>query len=184
LQPVSTDAARYDRRTMIFHWATAILVAVQWLGAQTIDWFPRGALRADAKSMHITGGLLLTAILVARVGWRLTRGRRLPLADRGLLNVLAKGTHWALYALLAVMVVAGMTIVAYEGENIFNLFHTPGIAEGNHELGDRLEDFHGTIGWIILAVAGFHASAALVHRYVWHDGVLGRMLPPPKGQRD
>ena len=26
----------------------------------------------------------------------------------------------------------------------------------------------------ILALAGLHASAALVHRYLWHDGLLGR----------
>ena len=29
----------------------------------------------------------------------------------------------------------------------------------------------------ILALAGLHASAALVHRYLWHDGLLGRMWP-------
>jgi cytochrome b561 len=177
LQPVSIGAQRYDRLTIIFHWATAILVIAQWLGAQTIDWFPKGALRVDAKSMHITGGVILASILAARVIWRLTYGRRLAAADRGLLQVLAKGTHWVLYTLLAVMVVAGVTIVVVEGESIFNLFNIPGAASDNHDLGDRLESFHGTIGWIILAVAGVHASAALVHRYVWHDGVLGRMLP-------
>ena len=33
------------------------------------------------------------------------------------------------------------------------------------------------VGWVILALAGLHAGAALVHRYLWHDGVLARMLP-------
>jgi cytochrome b561 len=177
MQSVSLDAPRYDRLTILLHWATAILVAAQWLGAQSIDLFPKGSLRVDAKSMHITGGLLLTLILVVRVVWRLTYGRRLPLADKGALNVLAKMTHWALYGLLGVMVVAGMTIVAVEGESIFNLFSIPGAASANRDLGHRIEDFHGTVGWIILAVAGVHASAALIHRYLWHDGVLNRMLP-------
>ena len=67
MQPVSTDAQRYDPATMFLHWATAVLVAAQWLGAQTIDWFPRGPLRVDARSMHITGGVLLAALLVARL---------------------------------------------------------------------------------------------------------------------
>ena len=78
MQPVSISAARYDRATILFHWATAILVAVQWLGAQTIDWFPSGPWRVDARSLHITFGILLAVLLVGRIGWRLTKGRRLP----------------------------------------------------------------------------------------------------------
>ena len=92
MQPVSTDAKRYDPTTMFFHWATAVLVVTQWLGAQTIDWFPRGPLRVDARSVHITVGVTLAALLAARVLWRATGGRRLPLADHGALNLVAKGT--------------------------------------------------------------------------------------------
>jgi len=40
-----------------------------------------------------------------------------------------------------------------------------------------VQEVHATIAWLILALAGLHASAALVHRCLWHDGVLGRMLP-------
>ena len=56
MQPVSLAATRYDTTTIVFHWATAILVATQWLGAQIIDWFPKGTLRVDARSMHIVCG--------------------------------------------------------------------------------------------------------------------------------
>jgi cytochrome b561 len=163
--------------TIIFHWITAILVATQWLGAQTIDWFPRGPLRVDARSMHIVCGLLLTVILLARVVWRLTKGRRLPAADRGILHVIAKATHWALYALIAAMVVAGMALAWTRGDSIFNLFQIPAYDPGNRQLAEQVQDVHATIGWIIIAVAGLHALGALAHRYFWRDGVLGRMLP-------
>ncbi len=177
MQPVTPTATRYDTGTMFFHWATALLVVSQWLGAQAIDLFPRGPLRVDARSVHITFGVLLAALLLARVLWRATRGRRLPLADKGALNVVAKGTHWGLYALLAAMVLAGMFLTWTRGDSIFNLFSIPAYDPGNHDLADQVQEVHGTIGWIILALAGVHASAALVHRYLWHDGVLGRMLP-------
>jgi cytochrome b561 len=39
-----------------------------------------------------------------------------------------------------------------------------------------VQGVHAIIGWIIVAIAGLHAAAALFHRYVWHDSVLGRML--------
>jgi len=177
MQPVDTAAQRYDAGTMFFHWATALLIVTQWLGAQTIDWFPRGALRVDARSVHIVAGVLLTALLVARIVWRLTQGRRLPLADKGPVNILAKATHWGLYLLLLAMLVLGFGVVWAQGDSIFNLFSIPAYDPGNHDLGEQVQGIHGTVGWMILALAGLHATAALVHRYLWRDGVLGRMLP-------
>jgi cytochrome b561 len=177
MQPISPQAKQYDTATIVFHWLTAILVTTQWLGAQTIDWFPRGPIRVDARSMHITCGLLLTVILLARIIWRYTKGRRLPPADRFPLHALAKATHWGLYALIAAMLLAGMALAWTRGDSIFNLFTIPAYEPGNHALAEQVQDVHATIGWIIIAVAGLHAAAALFHRYVWHDGVLGRMLP-------
>jgi len=180
MQSVSTSASRYDPMTMFFHWATAILVVEQWLGAQVINWFPRGPLRVDARSVHITLGVLLVALLVGRILWRLTRGRRLPLADKGALNLVAKGTHWGLYGLLTAMVLAGMFLTWTRGDSIFNLFSIPNYDPTDPELRHQVQEVHGAIGWAILALAGLHASAALVHRYFWHDGVLARMLPRPR----
>ena len=177
MQPVSTEAPLYDGATMAFHWVTAILVVTQWLGAQIIHWFPRGPLRVDARSVHILLGVALTAILVARIVWRLTQGRRLPLADAGALNVVAKGTHWGLYTLLVAMVAVGLFLEWTRGDSIFNLFSVPAYDPGNHALAHRTQDIHAFIGWAILALAGLHASGALVHRYLWHDSVLDRMLP-------
>ncbi len=177
MQSVTTTARRYDPLTIFFHWATALLVVTQWLGAQVIDWFPRGPLRVDARSVHITFGVLLAALLVGRVAWRLTGGRRLPLADKGALNVVAKGTHWGLYALLGAMVLAGLFLTWTRGDSIFNLFSVPAYDPADKALPDQVLEVHATIGLLILGLAGLHAGAALVHRYLWHDGVLARMLP-------
>jgi cytochrome b561 len=177
MQPVSPLAKRYDPATIVFHWITALLVVEQWLGAQTIDWFPRGAPRVDARSVHITCGVLLAIILLARIVWRLTQGRRLPPADNGPLNVIAKATHWGLYLLIAAMVMVGITLTWTRGDNIFNLFTLPAYEPGNKTLPDQVQDVHATIGWIIVAVAGLHAAAALFHRYVLRDAVLNRMMP-------
>jgi cytochrome b561 len=177
MQPVTPAATRYDTTTIVFHWVTAILVATQWLGAQTIDWFPRGALRVDARSVHITCGVLLGLILLARIVWRLTRGRRLPLADGRVLSMLAKGIHWGLYALVTAMVLVGFALAWTRGDSLFNLFSIPAFDPGNKPLAEKVGDIHATIGWIIVAAAGLHAAAALFHRFVMRDGVLGRMLP-------
>ncbi len=177
MRPVSPQPTRYDATTILLHWLTAIIVVTQWLDAQVIDWFPRGPMRIDARSVHIVGGLLLTAILVVRLIWRATRGRRLPPADQGPLHAGAKATHWGLYALLIIMVLVGITLAFVRGDSLFNLFSIPSPTPGDRALAEQIGDIHGTIGWIILVVAGLHAAAALAHRYLWHDSVLARMLP-------
>jgi cytochrome b561 len=177
MQPVIPTALRYDARTIFFHWATAVLVICQWLGAHTIDWFPRGPLRVDARSVHITVGVLLGVLLVARMFWRLTGGRRLKLADAGALAVISKLTHWGLYLLIAAMIAVGLALAWTRGDSLFNLFSIPAYDPGNRALVNQVQDIHATIGWIILSVAGLHAAAALLHRFLWDDGVLERMLP-------
>ena len=179
MQPVNRIARRYDTTTIVFHWATAVLVVAQWIGAQTIDLFPRGPLRVDARSAHITLGALLGILLVARLVWRITRGRRLPLADVGVLNLVAKATHWGLYVLLSAMVLVGLFLAWARGDSLFNTVSIPAYDPGNRVLVDQVQELHGTIGWLIVALASLHASAALFHRWVRRDGVLNRMLLRP-----
>jgi len=177
MQQVSPNATRYDATTILLHWATAILVIVQWLGAQMIDLFPKGPLRVDARSVHIVLGLFITAILIARIFWRLTKGRRLPPANTGLLALVAKAVHWGLYVLLVAMVLVGGALTWVRGDSIFNLFAIPAFDPTAHDLADQVQDVHGAIGWAILALAGLHAAAVLVHRHFWRDRLLDRMLP-------
>ncbi len=177
MQPVNVTADRYDGRTMFFHWATAVLVVTQFVGAWTIDYFPRGPLRVDARSLHITFGTILAILLVARIVWRATGGRRLAPADGGALHLVAKGTHWGLYLLLLSMVSVGLFLAWTRGDSLYNLFSIPAFDPANKALSDQVQELHGTIGWVILGLAGLHASAALVHRFFWHDATLARMLP-------
>jgi cytochrome b561 len=177
MQPISAGAINYDNRTILFHWLIAILVTVQWLGAQTIDRFPRGVWRTDVRSLHITLGVVIGVVLAARIVWRLTEGRRLPPADKGILQFTAKFIHFGLYACMIAMVLVGLALAWTRGDNIFNLFTIPAFEPGNKVLPNTIQDIHATIGWMIVAGAGIHASAALVHYYVFKDRVLGRMFP-------
>ena len=174
MQPGSPAATRYEAATIAFHWLTALLVVGQWVGAQVIDWFPPGPLRVNARSVHIVAGALLAALLLARVGWRATRGRRLPLADGAALSVVAKGTHWTLYGLLATMVALGFLLTWARGDSLFNLVTIPRLGLADHDTADQLQDWHNAVGFMILVLAGLHAAAALLHRYAWKDLVLVR----------
>ncbi len=177
MQPINPRATRYDTTTIVFHWIVALLVVEQWLGAQVIDWFSRGAPRVDARSVHIVTGAILGILLIWRIFWRLTRGRRLPPMDRGSLGLIAKAVHWALYAAVAGMVVVGIILEWARGDNIFNVFSIPAYDPGNHALANRIQDIHAAIGWVIVALVGAHTLAALFHHFIRRDGTLARMLP-------
>jgi cytochrome b561 len=175
MQPVSPAATRYDTTTILFHWLTALLVATQWLGAQMIDWFPRGPLCVDAQAVHITCGLALGVILLLRIVWSHSYGRQLPPAGSRFVDTLAKLVHKGLYLLVGAMVLVGVALTLARGADIFGLYSIPSLAPGNKALVDQIAGIHDAIGWIIIGVVGLHAVAALFHQYIWKDGVMDRM---------
>ncbi len=177
MQGALPGAPNYDRPTIWFHWMIAVLVLLQWGLAQIIDLFPQGLPRIEARSVHISVGLLIAVLLAARIFWRATKGRVLPPANKGALQTLTKSVHAVLYALLIAMVLVGIFLVYVRGDSFFGLLTIPAFDPGNKALRDAVTELHETIATVILIVAGLHASAALVHHYVLRDGVLRRMWP-------
>ncbi len=176
MQPVDAAAKRYDRTTIWFHWLTALLIVAQWCIAKMIDWAPKGDPRVPMRSLHLTVGIILVALVAARMIWRATEGRRLPAADRGALHAVAKATHWGLYALIATTLAFGVMLWWVRGDTWFFQFSLPKLDPTNKPLAEFFDTWHPLLGTFILVLAGVHASAAIVHRVLWHDGVLARML--------
>ena len=167
----------YDRASIWLHWLTAFLVVVLWTIGQTNELiFDRGTTgRFALWSTHFTLGALLTLTYLVRVAWKLTGQRRLPgVGSPGLVKLAAAG-HGVLYLLLLVVLGLGVADAMSRGSNVWGLFHYPQLIDKDWR--EPLTDWHGLAANILLAVAGLHALIALVHQYVWRDGVLTRMWP-------
>jgi cytochrome b561 len=178
MNPLNVASAHYDRRTIALHWATAALVLALWALGQSIDWFPKGDPRVYARSTHISLGAALAVVLVARIGWRIgSTAAHLPAAGSGWLDKIATLTHWLLYGLLIATVALGVANAWVRGDAIFNVFTIPAFDPNDKALRETVEDWHGLAADTLLIVALFHASAALVHHFVFKDGVLRRMWP-------
>ena len=176
------DGTNYDKVAIGLHWATAVLVVVQMALAQMWDLWDRPTHRFMAIS-HMSLGVILTAIIVARIVWRLIPGHQVPPANVGAAAIAAKAVHYLLYLMLAAEAVLGFVLRWSEGKpmNFFGLL-IPGPFEkwsraAHHQVGE----IHEWNGWAIIAIAFLHALAALYHHYVLRDRVLLRMLP---GNRD
>ncbi len=168
---------RYDSTTIALHWLTALLVAIQWSIGQTIDDIPGRAAKQDYIGLHVTIGVLLACALLFRLAWRAGPGRRLPAADRGVVHVVAKATHWGLYVLLAATAALGIAFALSWGAPFYTIARIPAFAPGNRVLGKALLGWHGTLADAVLILAGLHACAALFHQYGLRDRLIRRMAP-------
>lgn len=177
------DGTSYDAVAIGLHWTTAFLVFANFALAQTWDWFakPTQSLMEDT---HMSFGVLLTAVIVARLAWRWVPGHQVSSLETGWMQIASKATHYLLYGLLVVEAVLGFTFRWGAGRpmEFFGLGIPPMIGEISRSLRHQLREFHEWIGWVIVSLALVHALAALYHHYVLKDRVLKRMLPGAKQQ--
>ncbi len=171
----------YDWTTIVLHWLTVALIVVLFGLAESWSFLQHGTpLRKEFQYFHISLGILLAVVLAMRLGWRATRGRRLPAAAAtGLQGWAAKAMHYTLYLLLAVQVVLGFLYRWAQGESFmfFGLFPIQFATSKNSALNQALGNYHNILAWIIIILAGSHAAAALTHHYILKDNVLERMIP-------
>jgi cytochrome b561 len=172
------DGTNYDNVAIALHWTTALLVVVQFALGQTWEWFPRPT-RHLMIATHMSFGIVLTAVILVRILWRIVHGARVPSLDTGWMHVAARATHYLLYGLIAIEAVLGF-LSRWEGNeamSFFGLQIPPPFTGAGQKLAHQLQDIHNWVGWTIIILAFAHALAALYHHYVLKDRVLTRMLP-------
>ena len=172
------DGTTYDGVAIALHWATAFLVIANFALAQTWDWFAKPT-RGLMEDTHMSFGVLLTAVIVARIAWRFIPGHQVSSLEAGWQRIASKATHYVLYALLVAEAGLGFAFRWGAGRpmEFFGVGIPPLIGEIAKPLRRELREFHEWIGWAIIVIALLHAAAALYHHYVLKDRVLKRMLP-------
>ncbi|MEO7276564.1 MAG: cytochrome b [Sphingomicrobium sp.] len=172
------DGSRYDNVAVWLHWATAVLVVTQFALGQTWGWFPRPT-RHLMVVTHMSFGIILTAVIVARLAWRFGFRHSVSSLETGLVRLASRTVQGLLYALLASEAVLGF-LSRWEGNEAMSFFGlqiaSPFTGAGQ-KLAHQLEDIHNYVGWAIIVLATGHALAALYHHYGLKDRVLIRMLP-------
>ena len=173
------DGTSYDGVAITLHWATALLVIVQFAMAETWDWFAKPT-RQGMESVHISLGVLLTAVIVARIVWRWLPGHQLSSLESGAVKIASKGVHYLLYVLLIAQAGLGFAFRWAQGHAVsfFGLFEIPGpFGELARPERRQIHELHEWAAWAIVIIALLHALAALYHHYVLKDRVLKRILP-------
>jgi cytochrome b561 len=174
------SADRYATASIILHWLMLALLAAVYAAIELREFFPKGSGPREAlKSWHFMLGLTVFVLVWVRIGARLLwRAPDQANDGRAWQHLAARAVHFALYALMIGMPMAGWVILSAEGKAVpFFGLELPPLTGRNEALGEQVEAMHklaGTAGyWLI----GIHASAVLFHNYLLRDGVLRRMLP-------
>jgi cytochrome b561 len=99
----------------------------------------------------------------------------LPAAQK----VAARVTEWYLYLLLLAQPILGILHANGRGSRVgfYFLGQLPPIIGADKALAKQAMTAHEFIGYLLLALIGLHAAAALFHHFIRRDGVLETMLP-------
>lgn len=184
MSPTATSpagTAHYDPVTIRLHWGIVALVAMQWLGAELIDYVPGRDLHRLYWSIHITIGLIFAATVAAHVWWRGRHGRQLPHSNEEGWRLASRAMHAILTFIPALLVFLGFSIILARGWNLYGVLSIPALPGGSRHLARTLTEIHEWTAHVLVVLALGHSAAALFHHYRLSDGVLKRMIPSLSG---
>ncbi len=170
----------YDGVAKTLHWLIVTLLVMQFPLAWTMPDIPPGQMPETLTRLHLSMGLVILAVMLVRLGWRLTHPP--PPLPAGLKQWQVLGSqlvHGALYALLIATPVAGWTWASAKGWPIivFGAVRLPPLVATGSPWRPVAAVAHQYLAWAILVLVGLHVAAAAYHQFLRRDDVVLRMLP-------
>lgn len=169
------ETATYSRVARWLHWIMGLLIIGNLAGGLLHDLAPRLIM-----PLHKSTGLLILALALVRIGWRLThRPPAFPAAMAGWERTVASVTHGIFYALIVVIPLSGW-IMASAGDRpldfygLFPVMKFDVVKEST--LWEVAHEGHELLGYAMIGLLVLHIGAALRHHFVLKDGMLARML--------
>jgi cytochrome b561 len=169
------ESTTYSRGARWLHWAMAVLIIGNLIGGLVGDLAPELII-----PLHKSTGLLILALALVRIGWRLThRPPAFPAAMAGWERTLASVTHVIFYAMIILIPVSGW-VMASAGDyplDFFGLFPVMKFdVVKESTLWDIAHEGHELLAYAMIGLLLLHIIAALRHHFVLKDGILVRML--------
>lgn len=175
------EIACYGPVARAVHWLVAGLAVIVVALAWAIPGAPRGT---DSRELllllHRSVGLLILALMVFRIVWRLTHPPPpLPAGFPRIEALAAYADHALLYVLLLVMPLSGCINAAAAGHSVsfFGLFAIPPLLPEDPLLSQAAIAVHLAVQFLVYALVAIHVAAALTHRILRRNRILDRMLP-------
>lgn len=163
--------------TRIFHWGMmALVIAMLALGLR-VKYLEPGLANLWLYSLHKTLGFLVLGLVVLRLGWHLTSPPPAPLGPPGPLHRVARGVHWALYALLIAIPLTGWAGSSATGIDVViaDRWTMPMLVEASEYAEKLFFSAHGVLTKLLAGLILLHVAGA-IKRALAGDGTIRRMI--------
>lgn len=178
-QRMLTPQLRYGTTAKAFHWTVVVLLVLQ----ASLGWIMQGLRRGQPPdtplTVHVTIGMAILVLIVLRFLWRLSH----PVSPESTLppwqRVTSEWVHWLLYLVVLLTTLTGWLLDSASGTEAAFVAGVPlpRLVPLGSALGHAIGRWHATMVWVLVVLVSLHVLAALVHYFVYHDGVMRRMLP-------
>jgi cytochrome b561 len=170
---------RYSTPAIVLHWLLAALIVFMaslgwWM--MTVEKEPGAERWFD---LHKSIGLILLALVLLRLLWRLShRPERLPAAVPRWQVLLSEITQVLLYVLMVLLPLAGLVGAMYSRAGLaFFGMAVPRWVTPARPLAKQFFNIHQALVWVLVALLVLHVAGGLKHLLVDKDEVFARMWP-------
>lgn len=174
MNSVNLKVQKWPASSRIFHWVSAVLLLVTWILMLVYQY-------TDDKlyiGLHKAFGISVLCWMIARVLNRVFTKAPPAVPMPKWQTIISQLNHFALYALLIAMPIAGLLMSVYGGRavDVFGLFQIPVFVTPDRSAARFYNDIHTDIIWpMIIAFTLLHIGAALYHQFILKDKLINRI---------
>ncbi len=169
---------KYTTGAIVLHWAVAAVIVFAVASGLITGYAKDVDLTRVSLVAHQSFGLIVFALIVARIVWRLTHPTP-PLPETMTLQQrwASAVTHLSLYLLAVLLPLTGYTGLAARGRAIsfFGMFELPQSEFRDFDLAREAQFYHESLQYVLYVLVAAHIGAALYHQFVIRDGLMNRM---------
>ncbi|MBE0406649.1 cytochrome b [Psychrobacter sp. AOP22-C1-22] len=166
---------KWPTTSRLLHWISALLLLVTWC----LMLLYGNSDNSLYLNLHKAFGMSVLFWMIARLINRLLTNTPPSVPMPVWQSIISKLTHFALYALLIAMPMAGLLMSVYGGHpvDIFGLFEIPVFVTPDRSAARFYNDVHTDIIWpMIIAFTLAHIGGALYHQFIKKDNLIKRII--------
>jgi cytochrome b561 len=172
------SANKYNPVSRALHWIIVALVATQFAVAWSMPEVGHGTSPVGLIAWHISIGMTILAVMLVRLGWRMTHPA--PPAPGDLphsLKLVSRATHYLLYGLLIALPFGGWANASARGwpVKLFGAIPLPPLSPKGSGWGMAAGDIHMAAATALLVVIGLHLAGSAYHAFILKDDTVRRM---------
>ncbi|MCA1780085.1 MAG: cytochrome b [Xanthomonadaceae bacterium] len=170
----------YGLVAQFLHWSVVAGISLQFFWAWRIDESESIRQQFALVNQHKSIGMTVLALVALRLAWRaFNRPPAYPGHMSRWQRRAASATHWLLYGVIVLMPLSGWAYssAAGYGAEFFGLVEIPGFVPDSEALEELFEELHEALAEALIVLVAVHVLAALLHQFVFKDGLIRRMLP-------